>query len=426
MLYPSSAKDKDRTSHLYLILPFYEPASFSQHPFFALFVFFLFNILAIFLILRQYSKKKFYLKYQIGELQENLNILKDENTKEASSFKDLQIKIARYDSLKRVLEQINQSLILDDVSDKLTSIAILLIAEDRGACILYLTDSNSSTGLKLYRSKKENKEIVIKAKEGDIFDFWILRHSTPLLIEDIKRDFRFDLEKIKAQDLRPARSLISSPLISEHSLLGILRLDNSQPNFYTQDDLRFLGTICDLGAVALESSQLFERTQELAIHDSLTSFYTKGYFLDRLNDEIKRYGRKKAAFSLFMLDIDFFKEYNDKFGHTAGDIVLKELGQAISSYLKDYNSVLCRFGGEEFCIIIPNKEKKEAHKLACGLRQVIERQRIVLRRTETNITVSIGVSGFPDDAQDPEVLIRKADEAMYMAKQKGRNQVCFI
>lgn len=110
----------------------------------------------------------------------------------------------------------------------------------------------------------------------------------PLLIEDIKKDFRFDLEKIEAQHIRPVSSLISAPLISERKPMGILRLDNSSPSFYTQDDLRLLMAICDLGAVALENGQLFQRTKDLAIHDELTSLFTRTYFSERLKEECAR------------------------------------------------------------------------------------------------------------------------------------------
>jgi diguanylate cyclase (GGDEF)-like protein len=286
--------------------------------------------------------------------------------------------------------------------------------------------NNLTQRLYLFKTKKEDLKLVIKAKEGDIFDLWVLRHTSPLLVEDIRRDFRFDLEKLKLQDLRPIASLISSPFISENRFLGILRMDNPQLNFYSQDDLRFLVTICDLGAVALENSELFQRTQDLAIHDELTSLYTKGYFLEHLKEECKRGIRQDTVFSLLMLDIDFFKNYNDKFGHTAGDIVLKKISSNIIESLKDQSAFIGRFGGEEFSVILPSLDKKKALDVASALREKIEKEKIILRRQETNVTVSVGVAAFPSDAASEDELIRLADRAMYEAKQKGRNRVCCI
>jgi len=410
---------------LYILLPWYIVINLGHQSFKMLFLFYLANILIAFYVFKKNFNRKYQIVYQIQDLQEKLNILNEQNSHELKNSLALKAKIIRYNSLKKVVEEINENLDLDSVTNSLASIAFSVIANNKGMCVLYLVD-NQTQKLSLFKTKKEDKKLVIKVKEGNIFDFWVLRHSSPLLIEDIKKDFRFDLEKLKAQDERQISSLISAPLISDRSLLGILKLDHPQPGFYTQDDLRFLVTICDLGAVALENSQLFQKTQDLAIHDGLTSLYTKGYFLERLKEECKRDTHQRTVFSLLMLDIDFFKNYNDKFGHTAGDVVLKNLSHNITESLKDLNTIISRFGGEEFCIILHGIDKKRAYTVADTLRQRIANEKIILRRQETNITVSIGIAAFPLDAVAEDELILKSDRAMYEAKQKGRNQVCCL
>jgi diguanylate cyclase (GGDEF)-like protein len=175
--------------------------------------------------------------------------------------------------------------------------------------------------------------------------------------------------------------------------------------------------------VAIENAQLFQKTQELAIHDELTSLFSKAYFLERLKEECKRALRSQRPVSLLMLDIDYFKKYNDQFGHTAGDIVLRNLSLIISDSLKDLSSIASRFGGEEFCLLLPGLEKNKAVSLAESLRDKISKARVVLRRQETGITVSIGVAVFPGDAKDEEEIVLKADKALYKAKQAGRNRV---
>jgi diguanylate cyclase (GGDEF)-like protein len=162
----------------------------------------------------------------------------------------------------------------------------------------------------------------------------------------------------------------------------------------------------------------------LAIHDELTSLYTKGYFLERLKEECKRGMRQNRVVSLLMLDIDYFKNYNDRLGHTAGDIVLQTLSHNIVDALKDLSPIISRFGGEEFCIVLPSQDKQKASAVAEQLRIRMEKTNITLRRQETNVTVSIGVASLPDDASDEDELVIKADRAMYEAKQKGRNRVC--
>lgn len=410
---------------LYILLPVYLTKGKGRTSLILLFIFYLVNTLIIIFVIKKNSNRKFRLEYQIQDLEEKFNILNEQNSQELKNRAALQAKIIRYNSLKKIVEEVNRDLNLDSIADHLTSVAFSFISNNKGVCDLYLVD-NQTQKLSLFKTKKEDKKLIIKTKEGDTFDLWVLRHAGPLLVEDIKNDFRFDLEKLKLQDLRPVASLISAPFISDHRFLGILRLDNPQPHFYSQDDLRFLVKICDLGGVALENSELFKDTQDLAIHDGLTSLYTKGYFLERLKEECKRTIRQGSVFSLLMLDIDFFKNYNDSFGHTAGDIVLRNLSRNMIESLKDLNPIVSRFGGEEFCVILEKVDKKKAYKAACLLRERIEKDKIILRKKETNITVSIGIATFPSDAADEDELIQKADRAMYTAKQKGRNQVCCI
>lgn len=407
---------------LYLVLPIYLMIHLGSFPFILLFIFYTVNILIVFFSFKRNHARIYRLKLKTQDLQEKINILNNQSSRVFKNRIILEQKIKRYNMLEKIVERINQDLTLESIVDNLSLTVFSVIADNKGVCLLYLVDPQTHV-LSLFKAKKEDKKLIIRTKEGDIFDFWVLRHSSPLLIEDIKKDFRFDLEKLELERLRSISSLISAPLISEQKFLGILRLDYHQVSFYSQDDLRFLATICDLGAVALENGELFKEVQDLAIHDELTSLYTKGYFLERLEEEYKRSVRQDRNLSLLMLDIDYFKHYNDKFGHTAGDIVLKMLTQNIVRDLKDLNAIISRFGGEEFCIILSGIDKNSAVKTAEQLKATIEKMKIVLRRTATSVTVSIGVANFPDDARDEDELILKADKAMYKAKQSGRNRV---
>lgn len=348
-----------------------------------------------------------------------------QNSKELKTQLALQANWARYGGLKKIIEEINLHFDMDSITDSLTSIAFSVVSANKGTCLLYLVDAQTQK-LGLVKAKKEDRGLIIKAKEGDIFDLWVIRHSAPLFIEDTNKDFRFDLEKLKTLDFRPISSLISSGLITESNFLGILRLDSPIASFYSQEDLRFLATLSDLGAVALENSGLFKKTRDLAIHDELTSLYTKGYFSERIKQECANALAKNAIFSLILLDVDSFKDYNDKFGHTAGDIVLRRLTSVMVESLKGVDSIACRFGGEEFCIILPGIDKRKASYIANALRDNIKKEEIVLRRQKAVVTVSIGVASFPEDSSTEQELIQKADSLMYKAKQKGRDQVCCL
>jgi diguanylate cyclase (GGDEF)-like protein len=407
----------------YVLLPLYLALHSARPLFNTLFIFYFFNSTVFFYFKKKYGQKRRSLELANQENQEKANLSSQDKSRELADKAALEEKIRRYDSLKKIIEEINQGLTVESIAESLVSLCFAMIAESQGNCVLYLIDQDTQR-LKLFKAKKQQRHLIIKEKEGDIFDLWVLRHIVPLIVEDTKSDFRFDLGKIKGQPSRTVSSLIAGPLVSAHKFLGVLRLDSATPGSFSQEDLRFLVTICDIGAPALEKAEYFEQTQELAIHDELTACYTKGYFLERMKQEFRRCVRGKRNLALLMLDIDYFKNYNDKFGHTAGDMVLRKLSQNLFHALNELSPVISRFGGEEFCILLPEVDKKKACAIAESLREKIEKTRILLRRSETNITVSIGVSVFPQDAADENELLLKTDRAMYEAKQKGRNRIC--
>jgi diguanylate cyclase (GGDEF)-like protein len=406
---------------IYLFLPVFLNLR-NNLPFSLLVLFYLANFALGYGIFRSNSRKIDKLALRTDDLEGDINVQNDLNGRESRNQAALKEKIDRYSSLEKIIEELNSSLSSEAICEQLTQIAFNIISNSQGICVLYLVDEHTHA-LSLYKTKKEDRSVVIKAKQGDIFDYWVLRHASPLLIEDISKDFRFDLEKFKSEEPRAVSSLISSPLVSGSNFLGVLRLDSLKLNAYCQEDLRFLVTVCDLGAIALENGMLYQNTQELAVHDGLTGLFTKGHFMELLKAEAKSSIRHQRPFSLIMLDIDFFKTYNDKFGHIAGDIVLKTLSGCFGELTKDSPAVVSRFGGEEFCVILPGKDKTQAAEFAESLRRAVESLSMVMRRQETKVTVSIGVAEFPKDAADETELIMKADKAMYAAKLSGRNRV---
>jgi diguanylate cyclase (GGDEF)-like protein len=407
---------------LYGFLPFHAAFHFSSRPFLTLFLFYSVNIAVLFFVIRDSLHASMRLRWECEDIESRLNMQTARNTEILRQNVSLKENIYRYSSLKKVVETITQQLEPDAVCDSLCESAFTSIAAGRGSCALYLLDKQAQ-GLRLHRTRKEERALVIKAKQGDIFDHWVMMHLNPLLVEDTRNDFRFDLDRMRSFDDRPVGSLISSPLLSGRNFLGVLRLDHSDAGYYNLDDLRFLRAISDLGALALENAQLYSSTQELAIHDGLTSVYTKGYCLELLKAEVRRTLRAQGQFGLLMIDIDHFKAYNDTYGHSAGDIVLKTIAARVSALLRERGGIVCRFGGEEFCVIVPGADRQQAVEAAQLVRGIISRETFVLRRKVTSVTVSVGVAVFPGCADEEIGLLMKADKAMYEAKQAGRNRV---
>jgi len=355
---------------------------------------------------------------------EKANLLQSGAENERLVLESYRKKIISYSHLKNLTEDLSMCLSQEDTSNTLSEEVNRLFGDEDVTTILYLFHSKTGE-LGLTASQKGQMQINLKSKKGDVFDEWVVRALQPLIIEDTKTDFRFDAEKINAEEVRVVRSLISVPLMIGNKALGILRVDSPKPNHFITEDLRFLTTVGDLGAVAIENAQLYERVEELAIRDGLTGLYLRRHFLERMAEEVSREFRKKKELSFLMIDLDKFKQYNDQFGHIAGDIVLKTVGMILLETFRDPGNLICRFGGEEFGVLLPDCPKEEAVKLAEDLRKRIAKQEIILRREKTRITVSVGVAAFPTDAQTREDLIQKADRALYKAKSEGRNKVCF-
>lgn len=356
------------------------------------------------------------------DLLERINLVDAEIQRELKAISSFQQKIVNYSQLKGITEQLTQCLTIDEVTKTLSEEVNRLFGDVSTTIIVYLFHARTGE-LGIASSHRGEDKVNLRSKKGDEFDRWVIKTMQPLLIEDSKSDFRFDIDKIAVEDARPIRSLISVPLMVGNKALGIIRFDNPSAHNFDTEDLRFLTTVGDIGAIAIENAQLYGRVEQLAIKDSLTGLYHRRYMIDRLTEESVRQLKGKGQLSFLMIDLDKFKEYNDKFGHVAGDIVLKTVGTTLSDYFNKPGNLVCRYGGEEFCVLLPDCTKPKALELAEGARERIEQQSIVLRREKTAVTVSVGVASFPKDAQTKEDLIAKADQAMYQAKQNGRNRV---
>ncbi len=213
-------------------------------------------------------------------------------------------------------------------------------------------------------------------------------------------------------------TLISIPLFVEEKIAGVLYIENI-PRTHFENFIILAGQF----AIQFQKVILYKKVQEMAIMDSLTEISTRRYFLERFLEEIRRSMRHKLNLSFLILDLDHFKEKNDRFGHLVGDVILKEVAAILKSSLREID-VVGRYGGEEFGIVLAGIGRDGALQVAERIRENIEGAVFKAYDEVVSTTVSIGLSVFPDDGVDIEGVIEAADKSLYKAKETGRNRVC--
>lgn len=247
-----------------------------------------------------------------------------------------------------------------------------------------------------------------------------VREKKPIRVDDFQQ--YNPEESIRREE--SLRSMMVVPLVFEEEVLGAILIASKRPGAYLEDNLHLFHLLASQVAVAVRNLQLHEKTAALAITDSLSGLYTHGYFQEKLGEEILGAKKSGQVLSLMILDVDFFKKVNDTYGHPQGDSLLKQLGALITELTRP-TDVLCRYGGDEFTIILLNTNRISAVVIAERVREAVEGYEFVLGSQIVHVTVSGGVASFPEDAETKKELIEKADFAMYQAKQKGRNRVIF-
>jgi diguanylate cyclase (GGDEF)-like protein len=190
-----------------------------------------------------------------------------------------------------------------------------------------------------------------------------------------------------------------------------------------EEELKFIEDIANSLALALGNLRLREKLHMLSIREALTGLFNRRYLNETLPREMNRAERNKEPLSVLMFDIDHFKLFNDTFGHDAGDLVLKKISEVILSSIRD-SDVACRYGGEEFVIILPGTSIEIAERRAEALRNDVALVKLDHNGHDLGqVTISIGVAAYPQHGVTQDTLIKTADDAAYRAKKGGRNQV---
>lgn len=215
------------------------------------------------------------------------------------------------------------------------------------------------------------------------------------------------------------KNIICAPIIFKKRLLGVIESFNKEEGF-TARDKKLINYLADSAAIALNNAQTFIALERLSITDPLTQLYNRTYFFKSLEKEITRLNRYDGDLSILFLDIDDFKKLNDKYGHTIGDIVLKEFANLLKSSLRDVD-IAARYGGEEFVIMLPNTNKDGALSTARRLQEMLRTTPLAGHL----ISISIGIATYKTGL-NARSLIERADKAMYKVKKTEKGQIHFF
>ncbi len=344
--------------------------------------------------------------------QDNIRLLKEKFTKSNSTAAQVNVSRAHlenkasemsnlYHSVKRMGSCFTFEGLLNILRDVITKSFGFKRCE---LIILYRSDEAVKID-KIYQITKTKMEQIEGIEYGEGLLKFMLRKKQLLQI-DVKKG------KIDAEEFMPPEELntfIAAPVISGEKTNAILAAEDID---LEQRD-RF-AVVANQFSMALERIKLYELVQELAITDGLTGVFVRRHMLERLNEELNRADRFNSRVSLLMIDIDNFKNYNDRYGHLKGDLLLKKIASVLKGGIREID-IIARYGGEEFCIIFPDTDTKGAELVANRLRESAE---------SLKATISIGVATYPVDAKSWSNLIEKADRMLYKAKGAGKNRVC--
>ncbi len=246
---------------------------------------------------------------------------------------------------------------------------------------------------------------------------WVVRNGQIITAEDVDKNYA--LADMRQEDKRTW--LACAPLVVGQRVLGVLGIDAVEQNVQEFDSLLYI--VANFSAVALNNAELFQRVEAMAHHDGLTGLLNHATFQSRLAE---LHGEAQASgqpLALVLSDVDHFKQFNDRYGHQAGDYVLQAVAKLWKRSIPS-DAIAARYGGEEFVCVLPGSGLQQGSERAETLRFALENEVLEFNGTPLKVTSSFGVAVFPVSADSAGALIRAADAALYAAKRAGRNRVC--
>jgi diguanylate cyclase (GGDEF)-like protein len=263
----------------------------------------------------------------------------------------------------------------------------------------------------------------LRLKVGEGIAGTVAQNGKPIFIRDVKTDSRFCSRVDDATGFE-TRSIICLPLLVHREIIGVLEVINIEnENFFLTTYLPLLNILADYIAIALDNVRSFQQLQEKSFIDDLTGFYNTRYLTWNLDNLVERIMGEGSQLSVVFLDMDNFKTVVDTHGHLLGSKVLVEVASVIGRLLEPHDSLI-RYGGDEFIILLPDKDKQTAYEFVCRLRRAVNHSCFLFEEgINLHLTASYGIATLPDDARDKAGLLKLADAALFSSKGRGKDRI---
>lgn len=333
---------------------------------------------------------------------------------------DLRRRVDELTALRQISLRLVSSLDLNTVLNAIAESTLRLVHASDVHIFLYDEARQAlSAGTALWASGERRTPVVFLRPDG--ITMTAVRERRPIVVDDAALQPLYATPEVQDWGVK---AIACFPLLRAQAAIGAFNVAFAEPHTFTEDELRVLTLLADQAAIAVENARLHERLAEQAKRDSLTQVYNHGYLLESLTSAVEDAKQNATPVSFILLDIDHFKDYNDRYGHVVGDAVLRAIVQSISANIKR-SDVVGRWGGEEFGVVLPEASSDQAERVAQRIRDTVAR--LDLRNGEDarmpNPTVSQGIATFPVHAHSADELVARADQALYSAKSRGRDQV---
>ncbi len=346
----------------------------------------------------------------LKKIKEELGQLQKRRTKRISN-----IEISYLTEVLELSQALSSTLDLQKVLSEIMDNALGLTQAQRGFIMLFDENGELTFNFSKYIKPKDTEKHSFTISRSVVNE--VASSGAAIILNPVSEDKKFSTRKSIIE--LGLNLVICLPLITKKEIIGLIYLDSTLPREkFTNIEKEILNSFASLAALAINNARLWEAS----IKDSLTSLYNISYLYLRLKEECQKARRYKDIASFLLLDIDGFKTINDIHGHIKGNQILREMSQLLKNTFRQYDLVF-RFGGDEFAVLLPSTNLKQAISISERAKKTIESHQFTLDRDTTSLSISIGITEIAPSCTEPDEVIKEADKLLYLSKSKDRCRI---